>query len=163
MVNSHILIRVESGHKYLKALAWSLNVGWVEAYKKSQNNVPWIMKMALIHPEHYRNLVEYQQEKDSLGYCPIRFKRNFDSDVGQLKCRSQFVWGYECELEQIEVAMDHHFPFSLGGPTEGSNKIYLCKLHNKLKAADMHFYKWDAEEPEWLGKVIERVGKYFDY
>lgn len=161
MVNNYSY-RAEVGRKYLKAVEWSISIGWSDAYNDSKCDDAWFRRMALIHPDHYRFFEEYEQRKRAAnGVCPIRGRRNFESDAGSLECQSNIVWGYVCDLEQYQIVNDHQFPYSLGGPTLASNKIYLCKLHNALKAADIHFFKWECEEPIWLDTIICRIGKLY--
>lgn len=76
-------------------------------------------------------------------------------------CQSEILWGYKCELEG-EIEVDHLFPYSLGGPSNGSNKLHLCRLHNRLKSSDIHFYPWEKGEPAWLEVVLGKIRDFRD-
>ena len=53
--------------------------------------------------------------------------------------------------------VDHRFPYALGGPSDPSNAIFLCREHNLLKGHDVHLNKWVPEEFLWLDSLIDEV------
>ena len=84
--------------------------------------------------------------------------------MNYIKCRSMLLWGYECPFEDInQLAADHCFPYSLGGPTLATNKIYLCKWHNQIKAGDIHIFPWELGEPQWLLPMIDRIKRLLSH
>jgi hypothetical protein len=81
--------------------------------------------------------------------------RRFDGDADG-RCDAHLLWGYECTFPRGETEADHLFPRWLGGPTEPTNRLVLCKTHNRSKAGDIHLYPWEDDLPEWL---LPRIGK----
>jgi hypothetical protein len=146
--NSRIII----GRAYLAALERSFRCSWFDQYRQFQNGkLELVEQFALIHPSHYEN-------NDPTG--SVRGPREFSTEVGiqGIACEARLVWGYPCDrLFGDDVAADHLFPFSFGGPTVGSNKIHLCQLHNQVKGSDIHLYPWERGEPPWLRGCIEAI------
>lgn len=72
-------------------------------------------------------------------------------------CRADLLWGYECPLKEQAIEADHHFPVALGGPAVGTNQVWLCRLHNQWKGADLLPFRWEDGEPEWLQVQQEQL------
>lgn len=147
-------VRTTHARRYLAALRRSLGMPWRDAYSMAIRSEDWLDRLALIHPEHYRDFLSL-----SGSTCPVRGARTFDQQAAQQfdTCASPIIWGYPCECPMPTLCADHCFPWSLGGPTVSANKILLCREHNSLKGADIHFYPWERGQPEWLVDVIERL------
>ena len=142
--------RVECGRAYLLAVEKSLQADWLPNYQMYLNgHLRLEESLALAHPDHYRNL------SNNLG---IRGARAFAQEIrqGETKCLATVWWGYECNLT-TGISADHLFPYSLGGPTVGTNKIYLCSLHNQMKSNDVHLFPWEQGEPVWLADTLKSV------
>lgn len=143
--------RVDLGHRYLRALERSLDLGWHEYAGVVDASGSWVERLALVHPWHYEHAREHTE---------LRGPRQFSPEVrlASRSCEARLLWGYECDLNVSRgLAADHLFPFSLGGPTTAPNKIFLCSLHNTMKANDIHVFPWERGEPEWLELQIEKV------
>src|SRR5438067_1919935 len=52
-------------------------------------------------------------------------------------CQSHRLWGYVCPFAEEGPSYDHLFPATLGGPTEASNLLVLCRKHNLMKSMDI--------------------------
>ena len=73
-------------------------------------------------------------------------------------CEAERLWGYPCDLEPDgRIEFDHAFPYSLGGPTVGANRLGLCPVHNAGKAGDIHLFPWEEGEPRWLAASLGRI------
>lgn len=158
MVNKSVIEhRFQCAQQYLDSLELSLQINWLEQYelyRKRQLSLP--SAFALVHPWHYEDLT-------STEVASVRGNRRFSKEVSMksILCSSEIIWGYKCCRRLREkVQADHLFPYSLGGSTVASNKIYLCKFHNQMKSNDIHLFPWERGEPEWLSiclQVIERI------
>ena len=148
--------RIIYAQKYLEFLHSSFEQDWLRLYEDYvDNKLEFFNALALIHPRHYEGLFGEEQ---------IRGKRTFDKDMvlEGIECRAELIWGYRCNLDCNKrgvVVADHLFPYSLGGPTISTNKVYLCSIHNQLKGSDIHFYPWELGNPGWLKDRINRVAQ----
>jgi len=151
--------RIEYTEIYLHALERSLQTNWFSQYGKYVNgDIKLPDAFALIHPWHYEDITTTGQE------CPIRGSQRFmkEQAISSIKCKASLIWGYECPLSHNlvgNVQADHLFPYSLGGPTVASNKIYLCTIHNQMKANDLHVYPWERGKPDWLSDCLKNIAK----
>ncbi len=149
-----VTLRISTAHSYLSYLANWGSKTWFDQYSEYKaNKLSWTNAMVLIHPMHYEN------HRDAGS---VRGAREFSKEpsYSQLTCYAHLVWGYNCDLRlstNIGIQADHAFPYSLGGPTNSDNKLYLCDLHNRYKAHDVHLYTWEFGEPSWLKATIDRV------
>lgn len=149
-----IAARIEAAQQYLAALDQLAASCWVnsyEDYKRGRASLP--AAMALLHPRWYDN--DEAVKKTILG--PRAFTR--EQGLAGVPCQAATIWGYECGREAGECAADHLFPYSAGGPTLGSNKLYLCALHNQLKGNDIHLFPWERVEPEWVAQKLQMINK----
>lgn len=148
-------VRVQATEKYLKYLEesflpnwWVHRTNWIKADD-------WLGRLALIHPDHFFDI---EHLRDS---CPVRGVRKFPIEPGMSdkECGCKDVWGYSCPIHSggQAIAADHLFPFSFGGPTLASNKLYLCSRHNLMKGSDLHCFPWELGEPRWLSALLERA------
>lgn len=77
-----------------------------------------------------------------------------------LACDSLRVWGYGCprHASSGELELDHAWPYSHGGKSAPENGVWLCKLHNRAKSDDVHFYEWpEGHWPSWLQIVLTQM------
>jgi len=146
------------GQRYAEALSEMRSVSWRELYEAHvRENFGAAESMVLIHPYWYG-----RDGGSSAETCPVRGKRSFDasSPSAGVACRSDTLWGYECPFASARLSPDHRFPFSLGGPTVGSNLIWLCSTHNRAKAADWHLEELVPGELQWFADVLKRVERH---
>jgi hypothetical protein len=147
--------RINTACAYVSALENSFQNNWLEQYElylQGKLRLPEIV--ALVHAHHYEHL-----DLNSI----VRGPRHFAKEVGMdnVKCRAEVLWGYTCgRTLEIAIAADHLFPYSLGGPTLGSNKIHLCALHNQMKSNDVHLYPWEIGEPVWLKNCLAAIWRF---
>jgi hypothetical protein len=144
--------RINACRSYLEALERSFQSNWLASHDLyTARKLSLFDSFALAHPAHYEGL-------DTRG--TVRGPRPFGEEVaiGSLQCRSEQFWGYPCSQSGVQhLVADHFFPYSLGGPTVVSNKVYLCKLHNQMKSNDVHLYPWELGEPQWLSACLEAI------
>ena len=149
--------RYVSASNYLLSLEESLNKGWEQYYR--ENPEASHSKLALLHPDHIKELdlpAHLTPEKIQVS---IQGRRAFSSGVSG-KCQSSLLWGYECELNG-DIEQDHLFPYSLGGPTLGNNRVLLCRYHNMVKASDIHCFPWESSN-HWISPWVDtQVDKLF--
>ena len=146
--------RIERGEEYLLALERFRDWEWRElreAYLAGRFSVP--QAMTLIHPDFYR-------ERERRTHWTIRGPRRFSSNAGQhATCMSGHIWLKRCSLGRPEIMQsDHLFPYSLGGPTIAANQLFLCPVHNRAKASDIHLFPWEEGAPSWLPDQIGKIG-----
>ena len=146
--------RIEHGEEYLLALEEFLSWEWSEIlreYRKRRLTLP--QAMVLVHPAFYR-------ERSAELRQSIRGPRNYLASAGQhvAGCMADQIWLSPCRLRNPEVIhSDHLFPYSLGGPTIAANQLFLCPVHNRSKAGDIHLFPWERGEPSWFGRQVERI------
>lgn len=146
--------RVEVAKRYLEEHHKMLDTSWPSLYRKyKKGELSKVQEFSLINPDHFRELVNV---RDVLG------NRSFNQDlvIESIDCQSRKMWGYDCNVQErshVGMNADHLFPYSLGGPTLGGNKIYLCSVHNEMKGNDIHLYPWEAPTPEWLQQIISSI------
>jgi hypothetical protein len=149
--------RICCTQEYIASLELSLQSNWLNQYEmccRSTLSLPHAF--ALIHPWHY------SQDSTQLRVNGVRGSRSFPKEVGMtsLLCASELIWGYKCSRSLgKEVQADHLFPYSLGGQTVASNKVYLCSLHNQMKSNDIHIFPWENGEPVWLSNCLEMIAR----
>jgi len=148
-----ISARIEVASAYIQAYYASLQSAWDEMYQLYlDDELKLAASLALAHPDHYKELPNSNQ---------IRGQRSFSKDTAHdsINCSCKTIWGYKCSVNIAlwGISADHLFPFSLGGPTIGSNKMYLCAMHNQLKGNDVHFYPWEQGEPIWLQDTLFKI------
>lgn len=141
---------------------------WVDTYNTlSDPDYPdvEIKRFCLIHPGHLEHLtsIDFQLDRE---ITLLQGNRNFNRVINTTtQCRSELIWNYKCPLSHPDgISLDHHFPYSLGGPTIGSNQIPLCNHHNKVKTNDIHFYSWenaDLHYNNWLKDQINKMHRLF--
>lgn len=152
-------IRTDSTIEYLKALEKSFQVGWSETFTIGEKTV--FEKLALLHPLHIKELDLPSHQSVEKIQESFQGPRRFSKPLGGNSCQSALLWGYDCELKG-ELQQDHLFPYSLGGPTFQTNRIFLCNYHNMVKSSDIHCYPWDSidswTEP-WLDSQIDRLNR----
>jgi hypothetical protein len=141
--------RLKVAQAYFVALELSFFTPWKQqhaSYLAGHLALP--EAMALLHPDHYAAW-DYTDR--------IRGGRVFKPEASQygLQCGASHIWGYQCSRN--DLAADHVFPYSLGGPTTSTNKLLLCTRHNTAKSSDIHFYPWEQGEPPWLESTLGNI------
>lgn len=141
---------------YLEAIQKTLSRPWLESYSTAQDVY---IKLALLHPEHYKSLDLPSNVSISKLQAKIQGPRSFQNKSNQGSCNCNLLWGYNCTLNE-DIQQDHLFPYSLGGPTLGTNRIYLCRYHNMVKTSDIHIYPWinvTTLTQQWLDNQIKML------
>jgi len=150
-------VRYTAALKYLQALEKSLKKGWRLSYQGERDTV--YSKVALLHPYHLKDIdLPEHLTIESIQHS-VQGARKFGPKVGNSTCQSSMLWGYECKLGG-DIQQDHLFPYSLGGPSLGTNRIYLCHYHNMVKGSDIHCFPWESTEmwiEPWLDSMIEKL------
>lgn len=145
-----ILFRIQASRRYLTFLSQSLHQDWNVLHQQYITGLLQFPEaMTLVHPVFY-----------PLNIARLLGPRAFPVDVGTAVCACSEVWGYECVFSGEDMCADHTFPYSLGGPTLATNKTYLCSLHNRMKANDVHLFRWEMGEPVWLKPLIGQIKFY---
>ncbi len=152
--------KFQAAEKYLLVLKTTLEVGWVKYYEKGE--LTHLEELALLHPEHLYSvdLPEYAN-KDTIQN-DIQGARRFGANIQGEGCMASLLWGYKCTLGG-NLQQDHLFPYSLGGPTIGTNRIWLCHYHNMVKTCDIHCFPWrelDKYCVPWLADQLEKMRKF---
>jgi hypothetical protein len=77
------------------------------------------------------------------------------------RCEARRLLGRECPFNSVQdpelqesIEADHLWPHALGGPSVGSNRLWLCRVHNGMKAASVDHFHW-AEYPRWLDGYLK--------
>jgi hypothetical protein len=142
--------RIDTCREYLAALKELEDCDWGHEYALHKGgNKSLVEAMALIHPSHYEGRILADDVRGDRTFPPLR------SSAG-VRCGADVVWGYSC-AETQGFAADHLFPYSLGGPTESTNRVTLCTFHNQLKGNDVHAYPWERGTPGWLDALLDRI------
>ncbi|GLS89938.1 hypothetical protein GCM10007916_10050 [Psychromonas marina] len=151
--------RIQAAEIYLSAVQKSLNIGWLETFTLPNKSL--FDKLALLHPQHLEEIDLPCHLSKLKVQEKIQGKRGFPSNNQNESCNSKLIWGYTCSLPG-KMQQDHLFPYSLGGPTIGANRISLCSYHNMVKSSDIHSYPWEdlMNKPGlWLDAQVERLYK----
>lgn len=153
MDKNKIVARIQAAEKYIYALSKFHHFEWAELYDLYlSKELTLEERFCLIHPVHLEELGLQNKIQGNRAF-------NEEPGVSTMLCQSNQIWGYSCcaVKDQNRLVADHLFPYSLGGPTIASNKLYLCKFHNQVKSNDIHFFPWERGEPDWLSIQIARV------
>lgn len=152
MIDFHY--RIECAKEYLLKLEISLESDWTKLYSRAMKENDLIMKLALIHPEHFVNAgIDEKQYKEI-----VQGKRSFGPNFRTSNCESELIWGYSCNLND-DIEQDHLFPYSLGGKTIPANRVFLCKYHNQVKSSDIHNFPWENLRERVEPWLDEQLGK----
>ena len=151
--NSQCLVeRILSAAEYLGAVdaTWREGWNWLQSFERYQSGeANWINAMALVDPKFYVG------QRDNVQGARAFQREILNSGIG---CGAERIWGYPCDLDfDNELAGDHIWPWSLGGPNVASNKLHLCKTHNRLKGMDVHLFPWEKGRPAWLDTQLAKV------
>jgi len=148
-----LLGRIDGARRYVAARHDLRSRVWLQAFREYQKRkLDLYQTMALLHPEHYPEPVS--------GTDP-RGRRAFTLNASDSRCYSEVIWGYECPIVDTEagVVADHIFPYALGGVTQSTNRITLCRWHNSIKTCDIHFFPWERGEPPWVAEALCHLSK----
>lgn len=146
-----VTARFERGHAYLRHLRAPNQPPWLESYGAYlRGELELVEAMTLIHPDWLRRTVDRGLIFGDRTFGP--------TTAGH--CESARLWRYACDLRHTSLHADHLFPHSHGGPTWAANRLTLCDVHNRIKGADVHLYPWEAGEPSWLPKLLERYAEF---
>ena len=130
---------------YLHRLPLTRGKPWLDAVELA-NTLP--ERLALLHP-HWLEGVTTQ--------LAVQGAPAFTRSSARATCRADLLWGYDCPLAHEAIQADHVFPYSLGGPSTGSNRLSLCRVHNSWKGADLANFPWELGEPDWLADQLGSV------
>ncbi len=137
-------VRQRCTKEYIVTLEEARGLEWDELAKRED----LVTRFVLCHPGWLPEDADLHRGLGLTGFN-VRTHRG--------RCRSDVLWGYECPLREHEIEADHLFPGALGGPAVGTNQIWLCRLHNQWKGADLLPYPWEAGEPEWVARQLENL------
>ena len=158
--------RYESASKYLQTLERSLDSGWQVAFSNCGTHGGSLFeKLSLLHPSHLEQLSLPSYLSGGRARTEIQGPRSFAPGPSRKPCQSSLLWGYECPLDQSASQEDHLFPYSLGGPTVGGNRISLCRYHNMVKTCDIHCFPWEVADgrcESWIDLQINKMKELFD-
>lgn len=142
--------RLQTAEQYLDLLDKALAAGtvWRDNYDAGFHDISVLHAYVLLHPSWF---------PVGVAQSAVQFARSFGPlDLGSADlCQAKLFWGVECGRRDSMEA-DHAFPYALGGPTDGRNMVLLCKMHNRLKAGDVHLYDWPQSVPAWVGDALAR-------
>jgi len=110
------------------------------------------LALALIYPDFRIN---WKGESFSIS------DGRFNPILNREKCQSLKLLGYECpwnndSVLQGKLEIDHHWPASLGGPTDNFNRMPLCRIHNGSKSNSVSNYDWGSI-PKWLPTLLNQI------
>lgn len=149
---------VDWGREYADALQSTESSSWRELrHQFESGQLGQIAALVLIHPNWYAN-------SECVAECSVRGKRRFNfNSTGGKPCQSQAIWGYPCPFESDPIHLDHLFPWSLGGPTDPSNAIWLCRRHNSAKGSDWHLSVQPVGSLNWFNSTLSKLDNLFNY
>ena len=140
--------RILACEGYLEMLTTTLHGAWNKTYQRFLEYPELRTGFAIIHPAHYNEIPRFEP----------RGARIFISQPGAIEpCSARRIWGYDCRFRASKSQADHLFPWSLGGPTVGANRVPLCWSHNQMKGSDVHLFPWDEGLPTWLPPMVEAI------
>lgn len=152
-------IQPNHAEAYLLSLQTVLSQNWLDTYQKKELDI--YEKLSLLHPDHIDSLdLPYSQKKSEIQSL-VQGPRQFKPHHIKQSCDSRKLWGYSCKLDQ-PLEQDHLFPYSLGGPTISTNRIFLCKYHNMVKSCDIHILPWNDINnwiPLWVDNQLNKLYK----
>jgi HNH endonuclease len=144
--------RITEAERYLALVQEDYRGKWELSRHDAEACADVALAFALIHPDNWPGRGDQQR---------IQGSRAFKTKViyGTRLCNAVKYWGVTCTADtSTEGAIaDHVWPYSLGGPTEVANIMWLCRRHNQIKGADIHFYPWELGWPDWLSVQLEKV------
>jgi hypothetical protein len=139
-------LRQSSVRRYICEIERARSVSW-GAYAAKSLNLE--QKLVLCHPGWLSNI---EKHRAGLGLTA------FGAEPSRGLCGAKSLWGYDCPLGEQTIESDHVFPKALGGPADGTNQIWLCRLHNRWKGSDLLPFPWEDGEPRWLSDQVARIG-----
>jgi hypothetical protein len=125
------------------------------ALESPEDNIPQMM--LLLHPDVQEKLGVGTVERGETG--PF----NGGTEVQDEDCGFSKIDGLKCpfdghnDLEPNEE--DHWWPAALGGPTISTNRLVLCKFHNRVKGYSPYLWHWGTEghSLNWVEVRMERL------
>ena len=145
---------------YLESLSLPGGAAWADRVRFAlRTHAGGPETFALLHPMYFdedpRLAARFQLQR--------RFREGAIEPLRVFGCQAIRVWGYRCVLDVAgELVADHRFPYGLGGSTESSNLLPLCRYHNQVKTSDIHTYNGWHEPPPWvwagLGRRLAHCG-----
>lgn len=152
LAESVLRCRISEAERYL-ALALEDYGGKWELYRAdAEARADVALALALIHPDNWPGQADQQRVQGSRAFRARMIH-------GTRLCNAVDYWGVTCNTDTSRegAIADHAWPYSLGGPTDVANIVWLCRRHNQIKAADIHFYPWELGWPDWLSTQLKRV------
>lgn len=134
---------------YLRLLPNVRQGSWLAALEAAES-LP--ARLLLLHPIWLEGTVDRSRVQGPSAFSPPKV---------QSRCKADALWGYDCPLAHERVQSDHVFPYSLGGPTLGANRLSLCAVHNGWKGADLGNFPWEVGEPDWLADQLATIRRHF--
>ena len=145
---------------YLRALEQLIRFSWIDSFKHfTGGELDIFSRLAMLHPIHLDDigLPSYMERNNVMAR--VQESRCF-TGPGNGSCQSNLLWGYDCPFTDAPMHQDHLFPYSLGGPTTGANRVILCRFHNMVKTNDIHCYPWENTEiycEPWVDAQIHKL------
>src|SRR5687767_14285109 len=135
--------------EYLTGLEAASHATWAQLATTSTTTP---VRLLLCHPAWLND----PEHLVGLGLYPFR------GTATSVDCSAMELWGYQCPLTSEQIEADHLFPLSLGGPAVGTNQVWLCRVHNQWKGANLMDFPWERDEPAWLSEQIDRMSRLVD-
>ena len=141
----------------------TLEIRWLELFRKTEQYNPKNIGilLALVHPNNYEGKLKKAQIDKELRTFFVNDR--FDTSTLQRtsKCEIGVILGMDLECPHLKpIQQDHHWPFSLGGPTLRENRIHLCQECNTAKSNSPFFFKKE-DIPKWLVSKLKLIEKMF--
>lgn len=147
---AHIQARIAAAELYHQTVARFIRERSFQELHSNWHELSVIEMHAAVNPHLYEEFVPLER---------VLGPRIFTADITRTfsSCMSDFLWGYPCPFKGRTLQADHAFPYALGGPTDPTNLLVFCDLHNQAKGHDIHLYpRWESP-PTWLKDTADRI------
>jgi len=108
--------------------------------------------LALVHPDF--TMDRNGQPVRNGGYASRTFKAKYSDERCSVGTLFEGIIQCPYHRETTRCEADHLWPFSLGGPTDNTNKLPLCKDCNQQKSNSPFLYPANMI-PRWLRLRIQ--------
>ena len=135
-------------------------IRWLELFDVIDvNNSENLSKLlALVHPHNYDDKLKRVHIDEELKKYFVNDRFDNSTLLRTSKCQI----GYILDIHSLEcphkksIQQDHHWPFSLGGPTLRENRVHLCQECNVAKSNSPFFFKHQGV-PNWLKQKLQLI------